>query len=170
VEVVDKPHELLALHGVTSELFGLLKSWFDVGDAAVLDLRAIDTDEVVRSMSDPVMIAALAMRKLQALHLIATPGVRTSTDVVITVVQDLARALVQAPTMRLQVRHANVDWDAELALLDTLLDSDTPHDAAPQNVTDVDEDAEYFNALHAQLHVAVEAVLRVSDGEIAYLE
>ena len=32
---------------------------------------------------DGAGIAALAMRKLQALHLLATPGVRTSTDVIV---------------------------------------------------------------------------------------
>ena len=60
------------------------------------------------------MIAALAMRKLQALHLISTPGVRTTTDVVITIVQDLDRALVQAPVMRLRLEAETTDWDAAL--------------------------------------------------------
>ena len=40
------------------------------------------------------MVAALAMRKLQALHLLSTPGVRTTTDVVVTIVQDIDRALI----------------------------------------------------------------------------
>ena len=89
--VLPKPSELLALHDVTEELFDTLKRWFDVPASVALDLSAVDA--VVHEMADPVMIAALAMRKLQALHLLATPGVRTSTDVVVTIVQDLARAL-----------------------------------------------------------------------------
>ena len=65
-------------------------------------------------MSDPVMIAALAMRKLQALRLLATPGVRTSTDVVLAIINDLERALIQAPAMRLKLRASTVDWGRRL--------------------------------------------------------
>src|SRR5713101_8730851 len=102
LEVLPKPAELLALGEVTTELFETLKEWFDVPSAVVLDLSAVDSEKVVREMAEPFMIAALAMRKLQALHLLATPGVRTSTDVVFTIVQDLTRALLQAPVMRLR--------------------------------------------------------------------
>lgn len=160
-----KPPELLALHGVTEELFDTLKRWFDVPDDVVLNLRSVDA--VVREMADPVMIAALAMRKLQALHLLATPGVRTSTDVVVTIVQDLARALLQAPVMRLQVAAAHTDWDAALAGLEGLGEQDPM--LAPET-GDTDEEAERFELLHAALHDAVRAVLEISDGEIAYLE
>ena len=48
------------------------------------------------------MIAAMAMRKLQALHLIATPGVLTTTDVILAIINDLDRALLQAPSMFLE--------------------------------------------------------------------
>lgn len=170
MNVVSKPPELLALHDVTRELFETLKGWFQVPDAVALHLDAVDSDQVVRGMSDPVMIAALAMRKLQALHLIATPGVRTSTDVVITIVQDLARALIQAPSMRLQVAASASDWDAELA---DLLADDAGLEALldmPTDVEDDDPETERFNELHGFLHLAVQAVLEVSDGEIAYLE
>ena len=121
-------------------------------------------DDTVPTLVDPVMIAAFAMRKLQALHLLATPGVRTSTDVVVTMVQDLTRALVQAPVMRLRVQAEHIDWDAAFAALD---------DDAAQAVDDVDAadpEAERFEQLHALLHVAVQAVLEASDGEIVYLE
>ena len=111
------------------------------------------------------MIAALAMRKLQALHLLATPGVRTTTDVVITITQDLERALLQAPRMRLQVRAAAVDWDAELAgLADAGEDVEAPHAA-----TDRDAEVDRYRALHARIHEAVVAVLEASDGEIVIL-
>ena len=63
-EVVLKPDALLALHSVTEELFETLRRWFHVPTIVPLDLT--DIDAVVREMSDPVMIAALAMRKLQA--------------------------------------------------------------------------------------------------------
>src|ERR1700730_16327256 len=114
-EPLPKPEALLALHDVTEEMFSTLRRWFAVPDEVMLDLT--DIDAVVREMSDPVMIAALAMRKLQALRLLALPGVRTSTDVVLSIVNDLDRALVQAPVMRRKVRAEQTDWDAAFELL-----------------------------------------------------
>ena len=114
--VIPKPDELVALYGVTTELFVVLKRWFGVPDAVQLDLSNIDA--ATTEMADPVMIAALAMRKLQALHLVATPGVKTTTDVVVSVVQDLNRALIQAPGMRLRLAAASTDWDAALRELE----------------------------------------------------
>jgi hypothetical protein len=158
-EDLAKPDELLALHGVTTELFELLRRWFAVPDEVELDLAEIDS--AVREMGDPVMIAALAMRKLQALHLIATPGVRTTTDVVIVIVQDLDRALLQAPTMRLRLAAETADWDAALLELET-----GESEEAPASADAEDPEAQRFRMLHSRLHAAVEAVVRASDGEI----
>jgi hypothetical protein len=157
-EDLAKPDELLALHGVTTELFELLRRWFAVPDEVELDLTEIDS--AVREMGDPVMIAALAMRKLQALHLIATPGVRTTTDVVIVIVQDLDRALLQAPTMRLRLAAETADWDAALLELET-----GESEEAPASADAEDPEAQRFRMLHSRLHTAVEAVVRASDGE-----
>ena len=164
-EALPKPPELLALSEVTTELFETLKDWFDVPSAVVLDLSAVDSENVVREMAEPAMIAALAMRKLQALHLLATPGVRTSTDVIVTIVQDLTRALLQAPVMRLRVAAERTDWDAALAGL-----TDAGDIAAPDATTAVDPETERFEVLHSALHIAVQAVVDLSDGEIVYLE
>jgi hypothetical protein len=158
-EPVGKPDELLALHEVTAELFATLRRWFDVPPAVTLDLGEIDS--AVTEMGDPVLIAAMAMRKLQALHLIATPGVRTTTDVVVAIVQDLQRALLQAPTMRLKLAASEVDWDAELATLGTDLEGEPPTEA-----DQADPEADRFRALHGLLIVAMEAVLQASDGRI----
>ena len=158
-EDLAKPDELLALHDVTTELFELLRRWFAVPDEVYLDLSEIDS--AVREMGDPVMIAALAMRKLQALHLIATPGVRTTTDVVVVIVQDLDRALIQAPIMRLRLAAETADWDAALLELETGESDDAPASADAE-----DPEAQRFRALHFLLHAAVEAVVRASDGEI----
>lgn len=176
--VVAKPDELLALHSVTEELFDTLKRWFSVPDSVPLDLTAVDA--VVTEMSDPVMIAALAMRKLQALHLLAMPGVRTSTDVVLAIVNDLERAMVQAPAMRLKLRASTVDWDAAFAELDNQeVDSadvdrgDHPSQASastPQETTDADVEADRFRSLHLRLHEAAIAVYQAGDGEIRLLE
>lgn len=89
METIPKPRELLALHDVTAELFTLLRAWFDVPERVTIDLEAIDS--AVKELGDLQLIAAMAMRKLQALHLLATPGVRTATDVVVAIVQDLER-------------------------------------------------------------------------------
>lgn len=168
METIPKPDELLALHDVTDELFRTLRRWFDVPDRPAIDLAGIDS--AVTELGDPVMIAALAMRKLQALRLLSTPGVRTSTDVVVSIVQDLDRALVQAPVMRLQHAAEVTDWDAALAdLVDTTSDDgDAP--AAPDAADADDPDTVRFRALHRQLHEAAASVLRASEGEIRYLQ
>lgn len=174
MEVVPKPPELLALHDVTEELFATLKRWFGVPDQVTLDLTEVDS--AVTEMSDPVMIAALAMRKLQALHLLSTPGVRTSTDVVVTIVQDLTRALLQAPAMRLRLAASRTDWDAALADLSEEPDGgfDYAGDAdggdAPASTDERDPEQEYFQMLHGRLHDAVRAVIEASGGEITLLE
>jgi hypothetical protein len=164
MEAIAKPPELLALHDVTAELFETLQRWFDVPEHISVDVSSIDSGEAVRQLGDPVMIVAFAMRKLQALHLLSRPGVRTSTDVIVTMVQDLTRALLQAPNMRLNVAAALTDWDAALAELDDLETLDTPA------VDDADPEEERFTELHGQLHAAMHAVIEVSDGEIKYLE
>lgn len=172
MDTSPKPDELLALHGVTEELFETLRAWFDVPDSVPLDLSGVDA--AVSEMGDPVMIAALAMRKLQALRLLSTPGVRTSTDVVVAIVQDLNRALLQAPVMRLRHAAAETDWDAAF---EDLVSAPPSGEGAADELVPVptaadaeDPEAERFRELHARLHEAVVAVLRVSDGEIRYLE
>ncbi|HEX7095843.1 MAG TPA: hypothetical protein VF183_08155 [Acidimicrobiales bacterium] len=165
--VVAKPDELLALHSVTEELFNTLKRWFSVPDSVSLDLT--DIDAVVSEMSDPVMIAALAMRKLQALRLLSTPGVRTSTDVVLAIVNDLERAMIQAPAMRLKLRASTVDWDAALADLQQAQHPSRAMDL-PHEITDADPEADRFRALHLRLHEAAMAVYEAGNGEIRLLE
>jgi hypothetical protein len=160
---LPKPDALLALHQVTSRLFDALQGWFEVPAAVTLDLS--DIDAAVSELGDPVMIVALAMRKLQALHLLATPGVRTTTDVVITIVNDLDRALVQAPTMRLRREAETTDWDAAFALLEA-----GDHPSVPTMGDDLDAEEAEFRALHAMLHEAVDAVIEASDGEIRVFE
>lgn len=163
VPTVAKPDELLALHGVTSELFATLRGWFDVPPAVSLDLAEVDS--AVAELGDPQLIAALAMRKLQALNLLATPGVRTTTDVVVTIVSDLDRALVQAPAMHLSRRAQATDWDAALADLDSAVPSPADDEAAGDHDAEVDR----FRQLHGRLHDAVRAVIEASEGEIRYL-
>ncbi len=163
VPTIAKPDALLALHDVTTELFETLREWFDVPPRVTFDLEAIDS--AVRELGDPRMIAAFAMRKLQALHLLATPGVMTTTDVVVAIVGDLDRALLQAPSMRLRIAAEETDWDAELALLET---GNVTEDM-PVEADEADPATDRFRVLHGRLHDAVVAVLQASDGEIRYL-
>jgi hypothetical protein len=67
--------------------------------------------------------------------------------------------------MRLRVAAEHADWDAALAGL-----TDAGDVAAPDETTAIDPETERFEILHSALHVAVQAVVEVSDGEIAYLE
>jgi len=161
-----KPDELLALHGVTEELFQILADWFDVGDQVSLDLS--DIDSAVRELGEPTMIAAMAMRKLQALRLIATPGVRTSTDVVINMIQDLDRALLQAPSMYLSQAAASTDWDQALADISSPAAPDG--DAGDAADGELDSRIARLEVLHNGLHTALYSVVEASDGEIVYFE
>lgn len=163
MDEIPKPRELLAIRGATEELFGLLRSWFGVPDAVTLDLRAIDS--AVAELGEPRLVMAMAMRKLQALHLLTTPGVVTTTDVVLTVIQDLERALLQAPSMHLRDTAATTDWDAELAALD----GDDPTSDAADETADDDDEITLFRTHHAALHEAARAVLHASDGRIRRL-
>jgi hypothetical protein len=163
-DAVAKPDELLALGPVTEEMFGVLQRWFDVPDTVSLNLSGIDA--AVTELGDPQMIAAMAMRKLQALHLLSRPGVRTTTDVVVTIVQDLDRALIQAPTMRIRFAGSSTDWDAALRDLNELEDFDADADQRAEEAAET----ERFQELHAALHEAVMAVLRATDNEIKPLE
>src|SRR5690606_25261166 len=114
------------------------------------------------------MGAALAMRKLQALNLLATPGVRTTTDVVVAIVNDLERALVQAPNMWLKRRAVSIDWD--LALQELEAGEVEGLEEAPVEADEVDPEFVRFRNLHEALHVAMFAVIEVSDGEIREFE
>lgn len=167
-EILPKPDELLALHDVTAELFGRLRDWFGVPDSVALNLASVDS--AVEELSDPLMVAALAMRKLQALHLLSTPGVRTTTDVVITIVQDLDRALVSAPISRLRMKVETTDWDEAF---NEILDGDPEeHDdeSVPTEANEADPEVERFRMLHGQLHKAARAVLEASERRIRIFE
>jgi hypothetical protein len=172
VETIAKPDELLALHDATAELFGTLRRWFDVPARVTLSLD--DIDAAVTELGDPVMVAAVAMRKLQALRLLSQPGVKTSSDVVVTIVQDLDRALLEAPFSRLRRAAASTDWDA--ALEDLVGDVTDPQAAlvdatvdAPDDPGSEDPEVLRFRELHRLLHDAVHAVVRASEGGIVYL-
>lgn len=165
MEEIPKPRELLAVRGAVEDLFALLRSWFLVPDAVTIDLRAIDS--AVAELGEPRLVMAMAMRKLQALHLLTTPGVVTTTDVVLTVIQDLERALLQAPAMHLRDTAATTDWDAELAALDDEDDEGAP--PPPRRPASTDDEIALFRTHHAALHEAARAVLHASDGRIRRL-
>ncbi|MDQ3538088.1 MAG: hypothetical protein M3415_04730 [Actinomycetota bacterium] len=164
MEEIPKPAELLAARTSAEVLFDLLRRWFAVPVSVSIDLRAVDS--AVNELGDPQLVMAMAMRKLQALHLLTTPGVRTTTDVVLTVIQDLERALLQAPNMALRRAAATTDWDAALQALD---DSEGEAAEARPESDDADDAIEVFRHHHAALHEAARAVLHASDGEIRTL-
>lgn len=161
MEEIPKPSELLAARTSAETLFGLLRRWFDVPDAVTIDLRAVDS--AVAELGDPQLVMAMAMRKLQALHLLTTPGVRTTTDVVLTVIQDLERALLQAPGMHLRQSAAETDWDAEFRALDGPALPEVSGSGAG------DDEIEIFRTHHGALHEAARAVLHITNGEIRVL-
>ena len=163
---VPKPAELLALDSVTAELFATLRRWFDVPPTVSLDLKEVDS--AVSELGDPQMVAALAMRKLQALNLLATPGVRTTTDVVVAIVNDLERAMVQAPNMWLKRQAAATDWDRAFEALES--GEVEGLEEAPVEADEVDPEVHRFRTLHGALHDAMFAVIEISRGEIREFE
>lgn len=166
-DAIPKPRELLAARTAAEELFAMLRSWFDVPGSVAIDLRGIDS--AVEELSQPVLIMAMAMRKLQALHLITTPGVVTTTDVVLTVIQDLERALLQAPSMHLRDAAASTDWDAEFAAMggaEATGDNGDAANGAEGRGESGDDEIAAFRTHHRSLHEAARAVLRASDGQI----
>lgn len=163
MEEIAKPQELLAARTSAEKLFRLLREWFGVPEHVTIDLREVDS--AVAELGDPQLVMAMAMRKLQALHLLTTPGVRTTTDVVLTVIQDLERALLQAPTMHLKHAAAETDWDAALAALAGNESGEEPETHDEFEDDEIDE----FRRHHAELHEAARAVLHASDGQIRTL-
>ena len=161
---ISKPDSLLALHDVTEILFNTLREWFDIESTITLDLKEIDS--AVVELGKPEIIAAMAMRKLQALRLISTPGVLTTTDIVIAIINDLDRALLQAPSMYLERKADRTDWDQALANLE---DSVLEETKSSEN-NKIDTDIEKFQRQHALLHVAVQSVVEAAEGEIRYFE
>lgn len=161
---ISKPDSLLALHDVTEILFNTLREWFDIESTITLDLKEIDS--AVVELGKPEIIAAMAMRKLQALRLISTPGVLTTTDIVIAIINDLDRALLQAPSMYLERKADRTDWDQALANLEDPVLEETK---SSEN-NKIDTDIEKFQRQHALLHVAVQSVVEAAEGEIRYFE
>jgi hypothetical protein len=166
MEEIPKPSELLAARTSAEALFTLLRSWFDVPVSVELDLRTIDS--AVAELGEPQLVMAMAMRKLQALHLLTTPGVRTTTDVVLTVIQDLERALLQAPNMHLKRSAAATDWDAEFRAMGGA-ESPAPDPVVAEPGEDDDDEIEVFRRHHLALHDAARAVLHITNGEIRIL-
>jgi hypothetical protein len=75
-----KPPELLSLYAAIPAAFGTLKEEFQVPDTYELVLHHVDAAEpFLRNTLD---IAAITMRKIQALRWVAKPGVETTNDIV----------------------------------------------------------------------------------------
>ena len=161
---IPKPDSFLALHTVAEKLFNTLRKWFDVQPNVTIDLTEIDS--AITELGESEMIAAMAMRKLQALHLIATPGVLTTTDVILAIINDLDRALLQAPSMFLERKATQTDWDKEFESLNGESDSLNFPIASDQ----VDPEIQEFQLHHASLHQAVQDVVEAAEGEIRFFQ
>ena len=161
---IPKPDSFLALHTVAEKLFNTLRKWFDVQRNVTIDLTKIDS--AVSELGESEMIAAMAMRKLQALHLIATPGVLTTTDVILAIINDLDRALLQAPSMFLERKATQTDWDKEFESLNRENDALNFPLASDQ----IDPEIQEFQLQHTALHKAVQDVVEAAEGEIRFFQ
>ncbi|MGH3752073.1 MAG: hypothetical protein ACRDRP_05140 [Pseudonocardiaceae bacterium] len=86
-----KPPELVSLYAATPEVFRVLKKEFQVPDTYELVLHDVDAAE--KFLRNTLDIAAITMRKIQALRWVTKPGVETANDIVVTLAADLLRAL-----------------------------------------------------------------------------
>lgn len=86
-----KPPELVNLYAATPAVFRTLKEEFQVPDT--YELALVDVDAAEQFLRNTVDIAAITMRKIQALRWVAKPGVETTNDIVVTLAADLLRAL-----------------------------------------------------------------------------
>jgi hypothetical protein len=86
-----KPPELVRLYAATPRAFRTLKEEFQVPDIYELALHDVDAAEPF--LQSTLDIAAITMRKIQALRWVTKPGVETANDVVVTLAADLLRAL-----------------------------------------------------------------------------
>jgi hypothetical protein len=118
VMTMAKPMQFLAAREEFACLFISLQSWFETPPSIELDVSAVDSETAVDQLNDRVLVAGLAMRKLQALHHLAAPGVITAVDVVVSLIDGVLRALVEAPEAYMQRRAALCDWDREFDALD----------------------------------------------------
>jgi hypothetical protein len=117
VERVKKPDALLWLDTVASRLFARLKQHFHIGSVQQLTLDSVETSSV---FDDPVECAAVAMRKLQLLYLIADPDRETTSDVAFGLCVELIRELSDlqnlAPDLAFDIEAAR--WRLEQALVE----------------------------------------------------
>ncbi|MGH3695549.1 MAG: hypothetical protein ACRDRX_16440 [Pseudonocardiaceae bacterium] len=86
-----KPPELVGLHAETPRAFQTLKAEFQVPDTYELPLHHVDAAEPF--LSNARDVAAITLRKIQALRWVTKPGVETTNDIVVTLAADLLRAL-----------------------------------------------------------------------------
>lgn len=115
---VPKPPEVLAMAAATAGLFDMLRRWFEVGSTLTADLSAVHSASIDAELQDPQMVVRFTMRRLQALHLVAREGQRTTTDVILIHIDSVLRSLIETPSRHLRREGADVDWDREWAVLD----------------------------------------------------
>lgn len=116
--VLAKPGQFVDAAAACAAIFANLRSWFDVGPTLTADISTIDSPTVVRELHDPQLVAAFAMRRLQALHHLAEPGVKTTVDVIVHNLDAVLRALIEAPGKHLTRRAEGLDWDLAWATYD----------------------------------------------------
>jgi len=90
---MEKPEALTLLKSVLPQTFETLKRSYKVPQIYYLDLGGV-TAATAEQLSQHVDIAAVTLRKIQALHIHSHLGVRTPSDVVIGLCTEIGRAIV----------------------------------------------------------------------------
>jgi len=87
----EKPPELLELYEVAATLFTTLRGTFNLPETYELSLRHVDYG--APHLHNIIDLAVFALWNVQALRSVATPGVVTTSDVVVGIAAELTRAL-----------------------------------------------------------------------------
>lgn len=118
---VKRPPELLAIPAHAEALFELVRKRFEVPASYTLDLSSPVLGE--ESLRSPLAVAAITMRKLQALQYLER-AVKPPSHVVLSLLADVSRSLAALratePPFRLHVEAINA---ATIAVMNAVVDN-----------------------------------------------
>lgn len=90
---LPKPESLVELALSLTSLFAVVKRSFGIANTRKFKLRSVDCAH--SSLQNFPEIAAFTLRKIQLLHYVAQPGVRTTNCVVVNLAADLNLSLTE---------------------------------------------------------------------------
>ena len=153
---------LAGLADCSACLFDLFKAWYEIDDSYNLVLTSVAPDEEWR---DSKGVFALAMRRLQALHHVATSSTDTTTLQVASLIYGTLQAISEAHARRLLHLGQPSKIDRSFALL---LGGHLDH-SVPSQVDDSDPEFEQFKTAVVSLLDVLNRITQLSRGAVVVL-